>query len=52
MSGIEKMKARLGGNIRESMSVESAALTAGAIPSAGGVLGGGEKFLILTDCRY
>jgi ParB family transcriptional regulator, chromosome partitioning protein len=44
MSGIEKLKARLGGNIRESMSVESAALPGKAIPAAGGVLGGGEKF--------
>ncbi len=44
MSGIEKLKARLGGNIRESMSVESATLPGGAIPAAGGVLGGGAKF--------
>lgn len=44
MSGIEKLKARLGGNIRESMSVESSALTGKVIPAPGGVLGGGEKF--------
>jgi ParB family transcriptional regulator, chromosome partitioning protein len=44
MSGIDKLKARLGSNIRESMSVDSGSLAVGSIPQTGGVLGGGEKF--------
>jgi ParB family chromosome partitioning protein len=44
MSGIEKLKARLGGNIRESMSIDPAGTAPGSLPGPGGVLAGGEKF--------